>query len=32
MTTIKEAGFQITQHTQMGDWHGIVAYLPTAED
>lgn len=32
MTAIKDAGFQITQHTQMGDWHSIVAYLPTDED
>ncbi|MFC6181898.1 50S ribosomal protein L11 methyltransferase [Lactiplantibacillus daowaiensis] len=32
MTTLTAAGFQITQHTQMGDWHSIVAYLPTDED
>ncbi|WP_047999840.1 50S ribosomal protein L11 methyltransferase [Lactiplantibacillus herbarum] len=32
LDTIKQAGFQITQHTQMGDWHGIIAYLPTDED
>lgn len=32
LTAIKNAGFQITQHTQMGDWHSIVAYLPTEED
>lgn len=32
LSAIKEAGFQIAQHTQMGDWHGIVAYLPTDED
>lgn len=32
LTAIKDAGFQITQHTQMGDWHSIVAYLPTEED
>ncbi|RRK10051.1 50S ribosomal protein L11 methyltransferase [Lactiplantibacillus garii] len=29
---IAAAGFQIAQHTQMGDWHSIVAYLPTDED
>jgi len=32
LTAIKDACFQITQHTQMGDWHSIVAYLPTEED
>lgn len=32
LDTIIQAGFQITQHTQMGDWHGIIAYLPTDED
>ncbi|MFC6202547.1 50S ribosomal protein L11 methyltransferase [Lactiplantibacillus nangangensis] len=32
LATIKTAGFQIAQHTQMGDWHSIVAYLPTEED
>lgn len=29
---ITAAGFQIKQHTQMGDWHSIIAYLPTDED
>lgn len=32
LTALTDAGFQIAQHTQMGDWHGIVAYLPTDED
>lgn len=32
LDAIKAAGFQIAQHTQMGDWHSIVAYLPTDED
>lgn len=32
MDAILAAGFKITQHTQMGDWHSIVAYLPTDED
>jgi len=32
MAALKAAGFQITQHTQMGDWHSIVAYLPTDQD
>jgi len=32
LDAIKDAGFQITQHTQMGDWHSIVAYLPTDAD
>jgi len=32
LDAIKSAGFQISQHTQMGDWHSIVAYLPTDED
>jgi len=32
MTALKAAGFKITQHTQMGDWHSIIAYLPTDED
>ena len=32
LTAIKDAGFQIAQHTQMGDWHGIVAFLATDDD
>ncbi|GIP69194.1 50S ribosomal protein L11 methyltransferase [Lactiplantibacillus pentosus] len=32
LTALTDAGFQIAQHTQMSDWHGIVAYLPTDED
>lgn len=32
LTALTDAGFQIAQHTQMGDWHGIVAYPPTDED
>jgi len=32
LDAIKSAGFQIAQHTQMGDWHSIVAYLPTDAD
>ncbi|MGX6392935.1 50S ribosomal protein L11 methyltransferase [Lactiplantibacillus pentosus] len=32
LTALTDAGFQIAQYTQMGDWHGIVAYLPTDED
>lgn len=32
LTALTDAGFQIAQHTQMGDWHGIVAYLSTDED
>lgn len=32
LTALTDAGFQIAQHTHMGDWHGIVAYLPTDED
>lgn len=32
LTAITAAGFQIKQQTQMGDWHAIVAYLPTDED
>ncbi|WP_318766035.1 50S ribosomal protein L11 methyltransferase [Lactiplantibacillus carotarum] len=32
LNAITAAGFTITQHTQMGDWHSIVAYLPTEKD